>query len=80
MKKNKITEMKLKRVIKKEFSKIGKTISTTLKNINRDLSSFNSPGLKVTFTMALKKSLNAIQGDFDQRIFDSIVNDYYKGR
>ncbi len=62
--------------LKKPLTNAIAEIARSMDSINKQLSSFNSPGLKHAFTDALRIALKR-QGKFDERAAYKRFNDYY---
>ena len=55
-------------------------VANSIDNINRIMSSFNAPGLRVAFLSAIKRNINTQTQKFDMRRALKDFDDYYKGR
>jgi hypothetical protein len=68
--------LKLRKPLRNAIQGVGNSID----NIDRMMSSFNSPGLRVAFLNAIKKGIASGGQKFDMRRALKDFDDYYKGR
>ena len=71
-------DMKAAKKIELKLAKVYSTVNDSVKLINKNISSFNAPGLKAAFLDGLKAGLKSNQ--FDVRAAQKKFEDYYKGR
>jgi len=70
-------DMKAAKKIEKDLQNAISSIDDGVNLINKKLSSFNSPGLRVAFLYAIKKHINTQTQKFDARRAKSDLQDYY---
>ncbi len=74
-------DMKTAKKLLPRLTRAGQEVAERFKWIEKEMSSFNAPGLRSAFAYALKSAIGTTgkQG-FDTRKFEKILSDYYKGR
>ena len=74
-------DMKAAKKLLPRLTRAGQEVAERFKWIEKEMSSFNAPGLRSAFAYALKSAIGTTskQG-FDMRKFEKILFDYYKGR
>ncbi len=74
-------DMKAAKKLLPRLTRAGQEVAERFKWIEKEMSSFNAPGLRSAFAYALKSAIGTTgkQG-FDTRKFEKILSDYYKGR
>jgi len=73
-------DMKTAKKLRKPLRNTIEGVSNAVDNINRMMSSFNAPGLRVAFLYAIKKNINTQTQKFDMRSALKDFEDYYKDR
>ena len=74
------TDMKTAKKLRKPLRNAIEGISNSVDNINRMMSDFNAPGLRVAFLYAIKKNINTQTQKFDMRGALKEFEDYFKDR
>ena len=74
-------DMKTAKKLLPRLTRAGQEVAERFKWIEKEMSSFNAPGLRSAFAYALKSAIGTTgkQG-FDTRKFEKVLSDYYKGR
>jgi|TARA_Y100000296_G_C5156492_1_gene249365 hypothetical protein len=74
-------DMKAAKKLLPRLTRAGQEVAERFKWIEKEMSSFNAPGLRSAFAYALKSAIGTTgkQG-FDMRKFEKVLSDYYKGR
>ena len=63
------------------FTRAAQEVAERFHWIDKEMSSFNAPGLRSSFAYALKSAISTTgKKGFDMRKFDKILFDYYKNR
>jgi len=70
-------DMKAAEKMKGDLEDVIEEIGDAVDDINKKLSSFNSPGLRVAFLSAIKKNINTQTQKFDPRRALKDLSDYY---
>jgi hypothetical protein len=74
-------DMKSAKKLKKPLTKAIADIARSMDNINKVMSDFNAPGLRMAFLLAIKKGIDtARHSHFDERAAYRRLEDYYKDR
>jgi hypothetical protein len=72
-------DMKSAKRLKKPLTKAIADIARSIDNINKTMSDFNAPGLRVAFLTAIKKGIDTARySSFDERAAYKRFEDYYK--
>jgi hypothetical protein len=74
-------DMKSAKKLKKPLTKAIADIARSMDNINKTMSDFNAPGLRMAFLLAIKKGIDTARSShFDERAAYKRLEDYYKDR
>ena len=74
-------DMKSAKRLKKPLTKAIADIARSMDNINKVMSDFNAPGLRMAFLTAIKRGIDTSRySSFDERAAYKRLEDYYKGR
>ena len=73
-------DMKTAKKLRKPLRNAIQGVGNSIDNINRMMSDFNAPGLRMAFLNAIKKGIASGGQKFDMRRALKDFDDYYKGR
>ena len=74
-------DMKVAKKLLPKLTRAGQEVAERFKWIEKEMSSFNAPGLRSAFAYALKSAIGTTgKKGFDMRKFEKVLFDYYKGR
>ena len=63
------------------LTRAGQEVAERFKWIEKEMSSFNAPGLRSAFAYALKSAISTTgKKGFDMKKFEKVLSDYYKNR